>query len=347
MSEKCPNGTERSRGILTPADRQFLRGETDYASDQSERDARYRIRERFYNGILDLEIALRGLDSRDISMVMDRLNEEDIEGIIAFAEYLDAARAAEEKRERMLTTLDRDKSSTDTDHDVRTDGGQDFEVIRTLDASDLRIRVGVADDPEDAIAEALGTDVDTERALRLVDDDGPSGAHITLDHGLWAIAKTDDGWREGPATRENILAGLLRAESVHVVPYDETPFTGEVRHPSQTDRELRADGGHVRTSDVDLAAHDHANALEAALDYVMEAARRARDGDVAAGEVARLQLAECGTRLAFFATSEEARTVGLHDATEHLQAAVERIDAESVGHPVRHALQLFAGYEDR
>jgi hypothetical protein len=113
-----------------------------------------------------------------------------------------------------------------------------------------------------------------------------------------------------------------------------------------TDRDVRTDGGHVRTSDTDLASHEHANALEAALDYVMEAARRARAGDVAAGAVARLQLAECGTRLAFFATSEEARTVGLHDATEHLEAALERIDEDSVSHPARHALQLFAGYED-
>jgi hypothetical protein len=67
---------------------------------------------------------------------------------------------------------------------------------------------------------------------------------------------------------------------------------------------------------------------------------------VAHGAVARLELAECGTRLAFYATTAEARTVGIHDATEHLKAAVERIDEDSVGHLVRHALQLFAGYED-
>ena len=118
MSDRSNEDTERSRGILTPADRRYLKGETDYSSNQSERDARYRIRERFYNGILDLEIALRGMENRDISMVMDRLGERDIEGLITFAEYLESARITEKKREQMLTTLVRD-ADMDTERGER------------------------------------------------------------------------------------------------------------------------------------------------------------------------------------------------------------------------------------
>ncbi len=110
MTESDQREADRARGILTPADRRFLRGDTEYANDQSERDARYRIRERLFNGILDFEVALRGLESRDISMVMDRLDDEDVDGIVAVAEYLEAAREAEQKRDQMLTTLERDRS---------------------------------------------------------------------------------------------------------------------------------------------------------------------------------------------------------------------------------------------
>lgn len=98
-----------------------------------------------------------------------------------------------------------------------------------LDAQKLRIRVGVADDPAEPIADALGTDEDAERALRLVHEDGTSVAALTLDDGLWAVAQSQDGEIvEGPIQRENVLAGLSRAESVRVVPYDEVQFTGKI-----------------------------------------------------------------------------------------------------------------------
>ena len=103
-------------------------------------------------------------------------------------------------------------------------------------------------------------------------------------------------------------------------------------------------GFHVCTSDEDLAAHAHANGLEAALDYVMEAGRRASTRDVAGASVARLQLAVCGTRLAFYATSDGERSVGLTDATEHLETVVEAVEDETVVEPVRRALQYFEAY---
>lgn len=116
--------TDRPRGILTDADRRYLLGETDYASEQSERDTRYRIRERVFNSLRDLDLVLRELEGRDLEQVLERLDEDDIESIVAFAEYLEAARAAKRKRERMVTTLGRQEGSeqreqTDSTEDDR------------------------------------------------------------------------------------------------------------------------------------------------------------------------------------------------------------------------------------
>jgi hypothetical protein len=59
----------RDRGILTPDDREFLQGEKEYSSEQSERDARYRIRQRVKNAILDFNILLHHFEEKDRSQV--------------------------------------------------------------------------------------------------------------------------------------------------------------------------------------------------------------------------------------------------------------------------------------
>lgn len=56
---------DRDRGILTTADREYLCGEREYSSEQSERDARYRIRKRVKNSILDFSILLNHLQDPD------------------------------------------------------------------------------------------------------------------------------------------------------------------------------------------------------------------------------------------------------------------------------------------
>lgn len=56
---------ERGRGILTQADRDFLRGKKEYANEQSERDARYRIRQRVKNAVMDFSILLRYMQEKD------------------------------------------------------------------------------------------------------------------------------------------------------------------------------------------------------------------------------------------------------------------------------------------
>ena len=121
-----------------------------------------------------------------------------------------------------------------------------------------------------------------------------------------------------------------------------------VQATTMTDDEpaVATDGGQVRTFGEDLASQDRANELAVALDLVLEAGYRARDATVDDSSVARLQLAACRARIACYATSEAERTVGLSDATEHLETVAEAVDDETVVDPVRRALDLFENYED-
>jgi hypothetical protein len=72
MSEKT-----RDRGILTPADRAFLTGQSTMESEQSKRDARYRIRNRLSNGVLDFEVLLSSLEAKDRQKVFEKFLDED------------------------------------------------------------------------------------------------------------------------------------------------------------------------------------------------------------------------------------------------------------------------------
>lgn len=70
-------GDNRDRGILSPADRAYLRGETKLASVQSERNTRARIRNRIHDGVLDLELLVEHLSERDRKLIF----EEQFEGM--------------------------------------------------------------------------------------------------------------------------------------------------------------------------------------------------------------------------------------------------------------------------
>lgn len=63
--------SDRPRGILSPADRKFLLGEADLESEQSRYDARYRIRRRVRNALLDFTLLLEHLEARDRDQVFD------------------------------------------------------------------------------------------------------------------------------------------------------------------------------------------------------------------------------------------------------------------------------------
>ncbi|SDZ92501.1 hypothetical protein SAMN04488065_1253 [Haloplanus vescus] len=59
---------ERPRGILTPDDRQYLRGEKDL-SDSAERNARQRIRDRIQESLADFELLWTCLPERDLHLL--------------------------------------------------------------------------------------------------------------------------------------------------------------------------------------------------------------------------------------------------------------------------------------
>jgi hypothetical protein len=63
---------DRDRGILSPADRASLRGETDFGSVQAERNARARIRDRAYDGLLDFEVLVEHLAERDLELIFEK-----------------------------------------------------------------------------------------------------------------------------------------------------------------------------------------------------------------------------------------------------------------------------------
>ncbi|MFD1514926.1 hypothetical protein [Halomarina rubra] len=63
---------DRGRGILSPADRRYLRGAANLSSVQSERNARARIRDRVYDGALDFELLVERLSERDRRLVFEK-----------------------------------------------------------------------------------------------------------------------------------------------------------------------------------------------------------------------------------------------------------------------------------
>lgn len=76
-------GADRPRGILSPADRAYLRGETTFGSDQSERNARARIRRRLLAAVHDTELLTERLSDRDRELVFEKHLGDDPDGVRA------------------------------------------------------------------------------------------------------------------------------------------------------------------------------------------------------------------------------------------------------------------------
>jgi hypothetical protein len=77
--------TDRDRGMLTPADRAFLLGEREMGHAQSRRNAEARIRQRVVDSVLDFDLLLHTLPSKDREQVFDDLTAD--------ADSLDALKA--------------------------------------------------------------------------------------------------------------------------------------------------------------------------------------------------------------------------------------------------------------
>lgn len=78
-----PDIPTRDRGILSQADREFLWGLKEL-SDQSERDARYRIRNRTEDGLRDLRVLNNSLDESDREQVFEKLTPGDLVPVFEF-----------------------------------------------------------------------------------------------------------------------------------------------------------------------------------------------------------------------------------------------------------------------
>lgn len=82
---------DRSRGILTPSDRDFLLGRKQDYTEHSKKQKRNRIRRRIRNAILDFTILFNHLDERDRKTVFnpdDEYREEYTRGIINMLAFL-------------------------------------------------------------------------------------------------------------------------------------------------------------------------------------------------------------------------------------------------------------------
>jgi hypothetical protein len=65
-------GMDRDRGILSPADREYLWSEgANLSSEQSRRNTRRRIRNRIRNAIIDFDLITRLLDEEDRDLVFE------------------------------------------------------------------------------------------------------------------------------------------------------------------------------------------------------------------------------------------------------------------------------------
>ncbi len=63
---------DRDRGVLSPADREYLLGERTFGHDQSRRNAEARIRQRLYDAALDFDLILHTLPMKDRKQLFER-----------------------------------------------------------------------------------------------------------------------------------------------------------------------------------------------------------------------------------------------------------------------------------
>jgi len=80
---------QRSRGVLTRSDREFLRGEKEYQSKEAAINKRRDIRQRIANGILDFPLISRGLLDKDRQKVFSQMAEREDET----KQYVDGIKA--------------------------------------------------------------------------------------------------------------------------------------------------------------------------------------------------------------------------------------------------------------
>jgi hypothetical protein len=131
------SGDGSPRGILSPADRAYLRGETEFGSDQSERNARARIRERLLAALFDADLVESALAERDRELVFGKHVGDDPEGVRALIGAVALLyRGAEDAGLSFETLLEEGVSRAEADRDYAA--AVEFDVRRhPLDADRL------------------------------------------------------------------------------------------------------------------------------------------------------------------------------------------------------------------
>lgn len=87
-----------TRGILTDADKEWLRGETEYTHRQTESDRRRAIRERVSLAIEDFNYLVEFLSREDREKIAARVDQEDAEAMVALLYLLLNERAQDAER---------------------------------------------------------------------------------------------------------------------------------------------------------------------------------------------------------------------------------------------------------
>lgn len=131
----------RDRGILSQADRDYLLGKKDL-SDQSQRDTRYRIRNRVENAIIDFYLLNAGLEQNDQKQVFEKAELDDLVEIFHFVhsgihlsrENSDIDATTELFETLVSEGLNRSLVELDSEHIIH-----DVEVTVTVDRSTAEV----------------------------------------------------------------------------------------------------------------------------------------------------------------------------------------------------------------
>lgn len=81
--------TDRQRGMLSRADRAYLLGEAEMAHEQSKRNAEARIRERVRHAVLDFNLLVHHLQTKDRRQVFEKSIEDEafVNGLVAMLSF--------------------------------------------------------------------------------------------------------------------------------------------------------------------------------------------------------------------------------------------------------------------
>ncbi|WP_256686791.1 hypothetical protein [Halococcus qingdaonensis] len=197
---------DRPRGVLSPADRAFLRGETEMTHDQSRRNAEARIRERIVNAIEDFTLLVHTLKPKDREGVFDTVDDPAfVDGVLSMLSftYLGLKESGMDFEQVLVPAVRRAEEvhaagTLGSTADVAVDFDVRAEYGTSVDDTADRIRSDTPVTPEELFAVAMADDPVVSEAETIL---------VRLPHGTDA----DDGVLDR-------LASYLDAELTHRPP---------------------------------------------------------------------------------------------------------------------------------